>query len=190
MAPLLHDPAAAEKPAGADRAGTIEVHVREAGQLFDSLDPCPFYQRDLDSDAEEYILASLRELRQPPHAIVVYLDSVDEMDERTLEQAIHKHFVRKAQFASEDLRKMLRRGWISFAIGLAFLGTLVITSELVASRMTPGPLATVLRESLVIGGWVAMWRPLEIFLYDWWPIVGQRRAYRTLGRLPVTSVKS
>ena len=22
----------------------------------------------------------------------------------------------------------------------------------------------------MIGGWVALWRPLEIFLYDWWPI--------------------
>ena len=30
--------------------------------------------------------------------------------------------------------------------------------------------ADVIRESLLIGGWVAMWRPLEVFLYDWWPI--------------------
>ena len=25
-------------------------------------------------------------------------------------------------------------------------------------------------ESLLIGGWVAMWRPLEVFIYDWWPV--------------------
>ena len=28
----------------------------------------------------------------------------------------------------------------------------------------------VLGEGLVIGGWVAMWRPIEILLYDWWPL--------------------
>jgi hypothetical protein len=25
-------------------------------------------------------------------------------------------------------------------------------------------------EGLTIGGWVAMWRPMEIYLYDWWPL--------------------
>lgn len=27
----------------------------------------------------------------------------------------------------------------------------------------------------MITGWVAMWRPLEVRLYDWWPMVRQRR---------------
>jgi hypothetical protein len=42
-----------------------------------------------------------------------------------------------------------------------------------------------MREGFVIGGWVAMWRPLEIFLYDWWPIVVQRRLYERLSGLDV-----
>ena len=44
----------------------------------------------------------------------------------------------------------------------------------------------VLRESLVIGGWVAMWRPMEIFLYDWWPI---RANARLADRLSAMSVR-
>ena len=47
--------------------------------------------------------------------------------------------------------------------------------------MGEGPTGTVIRESLIIGGWVAMWRPMEIFLYDWWPIQGRRRLYDRLG---------
>jgi hypothetical protein len=38
---------------------------------------------------------------------------------------------------------------------------------------------------LVIGGWVAMWRPLEIFLYDWWPIRDERQLYERLSVMPV-----
>jgi hypothetical protein len=37
----------------------------------------------------------------------------------------------------------------------------------------------------VIGGWVAMWRPLEIFLYDWWPIVAERKLFDRLSTMPV-----
>lgn len=33
----------------------IELRLRELAQLFNSLDPSPFIERDLDSDAEEFI---------------------------------------------------------------------------------------------------------------------------------------
>ena len=45
-----------------------------------------------------------------------------------------------------------------------------------------------IRESLLIVVWVAMWRPLEIFLYDWWPILGERRLHDRLSRIPVRIV--
>jgi hypothetical protein len=106
-------------------------------------------------------------------------------DARLLEGAIHKHFVRKIALATRELRVLLRRGWISLLIGLAFLIALLTLSEVVTARLTAGALADVLHESLVIGGWVAMWRPLEISLYDWWPFVGKRRTYEVLARIPI-----
>ena len=172
---------------GTTREHLVEVHVREVAQLFDSLDPCPFYERDLEADAEDYIVASVRELPTGvADAIVVYADqpSGQPDDQRTIEGAIHRHFARKAQFASRELRDLLRRGWISLVIGLAFLATLVVASETVVRGIEPGHFATVLRESFVIGGWVAMWRPLEFFLYDWWPIVGRRRLFTALSQIP------
>jgi hypothetical protein len=33
-----------------------------------------------------------------------------------------------------------------------------------------------------------MWHPLEIFLYDWWPIRAKRRLYERLSRMPVRIV--
>ena len=46
----------------------------------------------------------------------------------------------------------------------------------------------VFREGLIICGWVAMWRPIQIFLYDWWPILGDRRLFDRLSRMPVQIV--
>lgn len=42
--------------------GVIEVRIRELAQLFNSLDPSPFHERDLDDDAEAYIVDWAREL--------------------------------------------------------------------------------------------------------------------------------
>jgi hypothetical protein len=40
-------------------------------------------------------------------------------------------------------------------------------------------------EGLIILGWVANWRPLEIFLYDWWPLARRRRLFQRLAEMPV-----
>lgn len=183
---VMDRPAATPTQDDERRNTNICLYLNDVAQIFDSMDPYPFHERDLDADAEAYIVASAQELPQRPAGIAVYLDrtSVDAKVTRDLEKAIHEHFSRKRQLASRELHDLLRRGWISLLIGLAFLGTLLAASEAVGQR-TEGTLALVLSESLVIGGWVALWRPLEIFLYDWWPIVGQRRTFALLSRLPV-----
>ena len=35
-------------------------------------------------------------------------------------------------------------------------------------------LGWILQQSALILGWVANWWPLEIFLYDWWPVARRR----------------
>lgn len=49
--------------------------------------------------------------------------------------------------------------------------------------------AAVARESLTIAGWVAMWRPMEIYLYDWWPLQRRGRIYEKLGQMPVELIQ-
>jgi hypothetical protein len=169
-------------------SGAIELHIKDVSQLFDSLDPYPIQEKDLDDKAEAYIVASVRESRLLPGTMIFHVDQPgdDDKDARLLTEAIQKHFVRKAQLANTELRALMRRGWISLAIGLAFLFAMLALKEILEMRLGVGALVTVLREGLVIVGWVAMWRPLEIFLYDWWPIAGQRRSFQALSQIPVS----
>lgn len=169
----------------------IEMHLREMSQLFDSLDHSPFREKDLDRNAEEYIVESLKEL--PSRAsceLVIYLDQAASLPEesKVIEEAIHVHFARRAQVLRRNLRQLIRRGWISLAIGLSFLAMVVLLGQLVRRIMGETQWAFLLRESLLIGGWVAMWKPLEIFLYDWWPILGERRIQDRLSRIKVRIV--
>jgi len=170
---------------------SIPLHLRELSQLFDSLDPSPFYDKDLDPRAEEYIVDSLREFgSRLPSVLEIHLDHPSKIADanEVLGRAIRKHFARRSQTFREDLRQLIRRGWISLIIGTSFLVTSFFVAQLVAKMLGNGQWARLVRESLVIGGWVAMWRPLEIFLYDWWPIVGKRRLYDRLSRVEVQIV--
>ncbi|HEY5607504.1 MAG TPA: hypothetical protein VIM38_04125 [Alphaproteobacteria bacterium] len=76
-------------------------------------------------------------------------------------------------------------GRVSLAIGLAFLFACITARELV-QRLGDTTLINIVAESLLISGWVAMWRPIQIFLYDWWPI---RRTRAVLERLATVDVE-
>jgi hypothetical protein len=168
----------------------IELRVRELSQIFNSFDPSPFYEQDLATEAEEYIVDSLKELpSKRASEIVVHLDKPAGVGEhRVLEQAVHAHFQRRASHLRRSLRDLLREGVISLVIGLAFFTTVFVLSRVVVHG--EGPWSTLARESLLIGGWVALWRPMEIFLYRWWPIIGERRLYERVSRIRVRVVSA
>ncbi len=170
----------------------IEVHLRELNQLFDGLDPSPFREKDLDGNAEEYIVESVKELpARGPCRLLIHVDRPTSLsDERVVGDAIRVHFARRSKLLRRDLRRLLRRGLISLGIGVAFLAVFFILAQVLNRLMGDSGLATLFREGLIIVGWVAMWRPLEIFLYDWWPIVGQRRLYDRLSRVGVRIVQA
>jgi hypothetical protein len=47
-----------------------------------------------------------------------------------------------------------------------------------------------IENSLVIGAWVALWRPIEIFLYDWWPIRAEARLFDRLSQMEVRTISA
>jgi hypothetical protein len=58
--------------------GIIEVRVNQLAQLFNTLDPSPFLERDLDNDAEAYIVGWAQELpSQSPIRLIVYLPEAE-----------------------------------------------------------------------------------------------------------------
>ena len=169
-------------------AGVIEVHLRELSQLFDSLDPSPFFEKDLDPKAEEYIVDSLRQL--PAGSVRTLLIHLDESarpseSEDAVGESIREHFARRALHCRRQLHQLLRRGLISLVIGIVFLALVLAASEGVSEMLGERTLTQLIHQGLIIIAWVAMWRPLEIFLYDWWPILRRRRQYERLAQMPV-----
>ena len=87
--------------------------------------------------------------------------------------------------AGLDLNELFLVGRWALAIGVAVLSFSVIIGQAVLIRVAPQPFAELIAESLLIFGWVANWRPIEIFLYEWWPLVRRRNLYRRLAAAQV-----
>ena len=165
----------------------IEVRVSELKQLFNAIDPSPFRERDLDPNAEEFITDWAKEASpSATFGLAVYLDRPAGLpnEPAELREAIHEFFRHRAELSRRRLRELFRRGRTSLAIGVCTLGVSVAAGNLVGSFFS-NDLAQILKESLLIGGWVAMWRPMEIFLYDWWPIRAEAALSDRLSMMPV-----
>ena len=159
----------------------IELRIGTLSELFNSMDPTPFHHCDLDTDAQAYLESwAMTYPSDSNFRVIVHIADMPEEDpEPTVRDAIHNYFDYKAIVNRRNLRLLLVEGRTSLLIGVGFLAACLISADLLANFGT-NAFSRVLKESLVIGGWVAMWRPMQIFLYEWWPLVRRGRIYRNL----------
>src|SRR5688572_1995644 len=100
----------------------IELRLRELRQLFNTLDPAPFHEKDLDPAAEEYIVGAVREIGAHPARLVLHLPSGTPGEEaRDAIAAIRHYFTHRGRHVRDQLHLLFARGAISLLIGLGFL---------------------------------------------------------------------
>lgn len=169
-------------------ANVIELRLRELGHLFSPLDPSPPESKDLEPGVEEFIVSWARQLhRHGPFVLRVHLTGGTPTDAEldVARAALATYFGLQAEYARRRLRQLLREGVTSLGIGLGFLAVCMATGDWLTT-VAEGNLTRILGEGLLIGGWVAMWKPMQTFLYDWWPL---RREWRLFERLAAARVE-
>ncbi|MDH6260476.1 hypothetical protein [Bradyrhizobium sp. BR13661] len=161
----------------------IEMRVGAVEQLFHTLDPYPFRDKDLDREVEDYIVGWARELpRNRPFRIIVHFpgDQAQTRLAQELPEAFSRYFAGRAGAIQGDLNELFRVGRRSLAIGVTILIACLFSAHFAAGYLIEAPFRRLVEESFLILGWVANWRPLEIFLYDWWPLARRRDLYTRL----------
>jgi hypothetical protein len=154
--------------------GLIELRLSNVGQLFNTMDPSPFHERDLDHDAEEFIVGWAREHDSLSRLElrIVLPGPADPTVAAQVVGSIRHYFEYRSKMTRRDLRELLREGRMALVIGLAFLAATLALRSLI-------PLghgwADWVREGLTICGWVGLWKPIDIMLYRWWPLRRQER---------------
>lgn len=169
----------------------LALRVREIAQLFNSMDPTPFLNKDLDPEAETFIETWASGFTTDSHFhITIHIEELPTEGDPgdMLTGAIHNHFACKAERTRTAMNHLLQQGRMSLVIGLVFVSLCLFAADIIGNIGTNTGL-TIARESLTIVGWVAMWRPLQIFLYDWWPLKRKIRCYENLGNSKIYVVQ-
>ena len=166
-------------------AVAVELHLDQISRLYNSLDPAPFHEKELDAAAEDYIVGSAEDLGGRAMRLVIMLPDSElaRPEANQIAPSIRNHFALRERVEYRRLRAEWRRGRISLVIGLAFLVVCLSARELLAP--SGSAVARILAEGFLIAGWVALWGPIDVFLYGWWPIAGRRRMLASLARLDV-----
>ncbi|WP_200883090.1 hypothetical protein [Massilia sp. BSC265] len=167
---------------------TLELRVRELPQLFNSLDPTPFLNKDLDRNCEAYIENWALQLPRDSHLnLTIHVEDIEspELASELVADALHNFYAYKVELVRGELRQLLRQGRTSLGIGIGFLASCLMLAELIGTLVTGHP-AKIMRETLTVIGWVALWRPAQTFLYDWWPVRSRIRVFENLRFARVT----
>lgn len=165
----------------------ITLGVRSVECLLD-VEGSPLVLPRVHPDVAHWIFEEASEL--PRHAtpeIEISVPSADLGKQKEVEQAVHSHFQFQARDAGIDLRETLNKGWLSLLVALLLVLALILFGEFM-ERFGDGRLNVLLRESLVIIGWVTLWHPMETLIFQHFPIRKKRNISQKLSRAPVRLV--
>ncbi len=170
--------------------GPILVKVETVEHLFNPLDPQPLNLRDLDVETADWITNWAEEQHDKKTLAIeiVVADNSAVGREEQVTSGIHNHFAYRRWAAGRRLSRLWHEGRISLAIGLVVLAVFTLLAE-VLENPNNGALVRVIRQGLAVAPWVAMWRPMEIVLYLWWPIRAERRTFDKLASATVSFAK-
>jgi hypothetical protein len=169
--------------------GRIELRLNSIDQLFHTFDPSPFREGDLSMQAEEYIAGLARELPpQAPIEIVVYLPAAEAAAPAAAQvgPAFATFFARRSRAKADEIRELFRAGRRALAIGLGILSAALAVTWQMSAMGLDGPVSRIIQESVKILGWVSLWRPAEVFFYDWVPIARRRDLFQRLAEATTT----
>lgn len=167
----------------ASSSATVNIYVRDLSQLFNSLDPSPFWDRDLDREAAQFIEEEFSEkLTAETWSLYVHAHGGG-TSPKDLQTALESYYGRMAGSARRVVREHLRSSeWTLLAGVGVFLLSMGLRSMLGGLL---GTLPQILDEGLIILAWLALWRPAEMLLYGWVPLRRKQRLYERLAGIRV-----
>ena len=130
-----------------------------------------YRKRTLKADAEEFIVEEAEAIpRKAAINMKVHLAFSEIKYKDDIAPAIHRHFCYRREQSQKKYKRILQYGWRILFIALGLLAVIFSLTEIALHLMPDNGLVMFIRESFIILGWVALWRPLELLLYDWYPV--------------------
>jgi hypothetical protein len=170
--------------------GDISLKVKKLEDLlYKSVIPLSC-NRLLHPDVEEYIVHEAEKSRRNS-AFHIAIQIAEETPSNTpqITSIIHKHFESKHEQENHQMNKILTLGLTSLCVGFAFLVVMFLITKTFMALLPENALMITLRELFIILGWVALWRPAELLLYEWRPHKRNAKLFDKLAKCDVQVIR-
>lgn len=170
-------------------ASEIILELDNADQLLVSRNSLFYGKRMLNADADELII---EEAGMAPRNDQIHLkihfrkNEISRKDE--ISMAIRQHFSYRRKKSEQQLKQVLRLGWRSLLTSIIFFSLVVFLTFVIIKLFPDGRLSLSVREILIICAWVALWRPIDLLLYEWRPLRREANLFRKLEQCKVDVV--
>ena len=165
----------------------IEIVLKTVMQLFNSFDPSPFHEKELDSGAEEYLYNTVDDLPvAAPVKLVIYLpgELINDQIRQSIILGIKTHFSYRTAIDQRELKRLFKRGRQVLIIAIVLLFFSLLGGQLVA-RLPQSIITGMVQSVLLIFSWVVLWEPVYIFIYGWWPITKKQKIHKKISDMEI-----
>jgi len=157
------------------------ITVHRAEDLIPQASNTRYQKRFLNPDIEDYIIGKAKRARANERIVLkIEFLSTGPVDEAKVMIAIKKNFSNRKQESQTSLKQTLYHGRRSLIVALIFFAILFTLVEISKGLFPQNGLAKMLSESITILGWVALWRPAELLLYEWRPFKQNAKLFSRL----------
>lgn len=161
----------------------LSLELRSLDELFLARDFDPLRGHAEETPALERLANQLRPLRRAPVSTRIVLPASERAPdlEGRCRAALRAVLERRLERNRNDARSLRQEGYATLWRGLVFLALCLLGSRLMGeTTLLPGVVARFIDEGLVIAGWVALWYPLDVLLYQRWSLARERWLYASL----------
>jgi hypothetical protein len=169
-----------------NRTLDVRLELADPRELFAAPTADPLAGRPYGESGVDRILNQLRpKPGREVRATIVLPESARAPDlEARTRGALARYFDARIAHNRNDNRSLWHEGRATLTRGLLFLAICMLGSHIVGAPKYLHPVfARFLDEGFVIAGWVALWWPLDVLLYQHWPLARERRMYEALKRM-------
>ena len=163
----------------------IHISLRSMSQLFESPGPLLSTPRAV----HPLVLGAIEEQagrapRGSPLKLIFQSPETTPDNPKEMNATIRDYFIFLAETYRREIQHVLHLGWIALVVGMCFLAVATAIAEVIHATIQGRFLSNV-ASGLEIFGWVALWRPAELLLYEWMPVYRWGRLMERLAQATV-----
>jgi hypothetical protein len=163
----------------------IDASVRSVEDLYNNFDRTADYlKKDLDQEFVDYLTDCVREIGKRTFVIRISFSTMpDNSVMERVRRSVRTFFLYLQETERRQLRAMLRRSLVLFAIGLALLVPAIAATRRFSS--SEGVLAEVFAQGLTVAAWVSLWEAIANLFIEWYPHRQDINRYDRVTNAPV-----